>query len=316
MTNTKNLPFFWRRKFTLLALLLIAGVGLAIFWPSPPLQEADLLIPVEFGKIPAGLTVTGSPLKGIEVRVRGPMVLIQSLSNHKLSYKLDLSHADIGIKTLPIDKKLISLPKDLTLISVSPSALTIQIEKETTKEVPIVVTISGHPAKGFMVTSASAKPASVILRGPEDVLSGLDKIDTKPIDVQGLSESFKKEIALQLRQYIEVIFPSGFMRAEIVIAAKKITRRIKNIPVRAKNAGYRYLITPAQIQIDINGPMNSLEKLQPEKGIQVYIDLKGLKPGVYPRRAVITLPPKMTLVDVEPELFTVTIKQTKKAPKQ
>jgi hypothetical protein len=39
----------------------------------------------------------------------------------------------------------------------------------------------------------------------------------------------------------------------------------------------------------------------------VLVELKNLSPGVYVRRATITLPVKTTLVKVEPELFTVKI---------
>ena len=54
------------------------------------------------------------------------------------------------------------------------------------------------------------------------------------------------------------------------------------------------------------------DKLDNEKGIHVYVDLKSLKPGVYIRRATITLPVKTTLIGVKPEIFTVKIMNAKK----
>jgi hypothetical protein len=39
----------------------------------------------------------------------------------------------------------------------------------------------------------------------------------------------------------------------------------------------------------------------------VLVELKDLNPGVYVRRAAITLPVKTSLVIVEPELFTVKV---------
>jgi len=316
MTNAKNRFFYNRRNLIAFALLVLAGVAFFFLRPAPPLQETDLLIPIDFGKAPAGLTVTGSPLKGIEVRIRGSESDIRSLSSHKLSYRVDLSHADIGIRTFPIDKNLITLPKDITIIKIDPSSLTVRIEKEITKELPVIISFAGKPGKGFIVTDAIAKPDSIIVRGPEDILSPLEKVSTKPIDLKGVSESFKKEIAVSLPGHINVIFPSGIMRAEVSISQKIISRQIKDIPVKGKNTPYRYLITPSVISIQIRGPMNTLAKVQNGKEIQVYVDLKGLKPGVYPRRAAITLPPRTTLVDAQPELFTVKIEKTKKAASQ
>ncbi len=192
MTNAKNRFFYNRRNLIVFVLLVLAGVAFFFLRPAPPLQETDLLIPIDFGKAPAGLTVTGSPLKGIEVRIRGSESDIRSLSSHKLSYRVDLSHADIGIRTFPIDKNLITLPKDITIIKIDPSSLTVRIEKEITKELPVIISFADKPGKGFIVMDAIAKPDSVIVRGPEDILSPLEKVSTKPIDLKGVSESFKK----------------------------------------------------------------------------------------------------------------------------
>jgi YbbR domain-containing protein len=50
-----------------------------------------------------------------------------------------------------------------------------------------------------------------------------------------------------------------------------------------------------------------IEKLYGTNGVQVYVDLKGLKPGIYNKRATITLPVKTTLIDATPEIFKVKI---------
>jgi len=39
----------------------------------------------------------------------------------------------------------------------------------------------------------------------------------------------------------------------------------------------------------------------------VYVDLKGLPPGTYVKRATITLPVKTALIGVTPEMFTIKI---------
>ena len=302
---------FSRKNLIVFALLVLSGVAFVLLKPAQPLEETDLLIPIDFGKAPAGLTVTGSPLKGIEVRIRGSAAGLQTIANHKLNYKVDLSRADIGIRTFPIEKNLITLPSGIEIVKIEPPALTVSIEKEITKELPVVITFEDKPGKGFIVAEAIAKPGTVIVRGPEDILSALEKVSTKPIDLKGVSESFKKEIALSLPKHISVIFPSGIMRADVSISQKIAKRQIKNIPVKGKNTPYRYLITPSDISIEVSGPMNTLAKIENGKKIQVYVDLKGLKPGVYPRRAAITLPPSTTLIDVHPELFTVKIEKNK-----
>jgi YbbR domain-containing protein len=141
--------------------------------------------------------------------------------------------------------------------------------------------------------------------GPETVLSSIDAVLTKPIDINGRSESFRKETALDLEAGLEVCASSGIILAEIYIAEKKITRRFTDILVEGENTPLNFSISPPTITIEIKGPQKIVENLQPEKDIRVLVELKDLNPGVYVRRATITLPVKTSLVIVEPKLFTV-----------
>jgi YbbR domain-containing protein len=97
--------------------------------------------------------------------------------------------------------------------------------------------------------------------------------------------------------------------AEIYFAAKVVTKRFAGILVQGQNAPapYEFNISPGTLTLEIKGPLNIIDNLQPQKDIQVFVELKNLKPGVYVRRATISLPVKTTLVNVEPELFTVKI---------
>ncbi|MBU4185867.1 MAG: hypothetical protein KKC23_06680 [Proteobacteria bacterium] len=185
--------------------------------------------------------------------------------------------------------------------------MTVKVEKETKKELPVIVSFSGKPAPGFF-TYAVTKPSSVMLKGPENILGPIEKIFTKPIDVNGLSESFKKEIALDLPECLDIISFSGIILAEVFIEEQIVAREFKNIPVKGKDSTYTFSITPPAIDIEVKGPVNVLEKLYQENGLEVCVDLKGLKPGVYVRRASIILPVKTILVGVKPEIFTVKIK--------
>jgi len=220
---------------------------------------------------------------------------------------LDLSGVEVGIRSIPIDQDRIPLPKGISIVRVNPSFITVKVEKEIQKEVPVIISFSGKPAPGFIVSSATAKPSSVTLKGPESILAPVVKALSEPIDIKGLSESFKKEIALDLAEDLEGDSPSKLVLAEILIEEKIASRKFNDIPLEGKGTPHIYSITPPAINIEVQGPVNILEKLNTENGLKVYVDLKDLKPGVYVRRATITLPVKTTLVGVKPELFTVKI---------
>ena len=280
-----------------------------ILWSCSSSHEADIFIPVAPGIIPAGLTMTGPLIQGIEVRIRGAQSVVKTLPDLQLRYVLDLSDAKVGVMSIPIDRDRIPLPKGVLIVKVNPSFITVKVDNEMQKEVPVIISFSGKPASGFMVAAATVKPSSVILRGPESILAAVVQAKTKPVDIEGLSESIKKEITLDLAEDLAVDSCPKLVFVEIVIEEKIASRKFNDIPVEGKNTSHIYSITPPVINIEVQGPVTILEKLNIENGLKVYVDLKDLQPGVYARRAAITLPLQTILVGVKPEIFTVKIEE-------
>ena len=309
ITEQQIYNIFRQKKIKWLTVCLAIGICVYFFLPTASLDETDILIPVGFDKIPSGLTITSFSPKNIEVRFRGPKSAIKDMFNLKLRYSADLSDVSPGFNAIPVNLEHAGFPKKFSVINVNPAFLDVVADIEIYKKVPVEVFYTGEPASNFFVADALAKPSSLILRGPEKLLHPLGKVLTKSVDINGASESFKKEITLDLPEDVNIVFPSGVIHAEIFLKEKFAVKKFSNIPVKGKNTKYSYSITPLAINIQIKGPVNILEKLKTKEEINVYVDLKGLKPGIYVRRAAITLPVKTTLAGVEPEIFTVKIVQ-------
>ena len=312
MTNHRTYPILNFRNLTGLILFFFIGAGIFLLWPYISDKEADIFIPVNSEKIPEGLIITNGPFNGVEAHVRGPKSIIRTLSNLKVQYTIDLSRVNIGVNIIPIDQARIPFPKGISILKINPDSITVKVEEEIKKELPVHILLTGKPAKGFMVVEAEAKPVSVTLRGAEDTLGKMDKVSTKPIDIKGLSNSFKKEVALNLAENLKLVDSSKIIHANIFIKERLTTKTFDNIPVEGDGSLYVYRITPPKITIKVKGPVNMIDELYGGKGIQVYVDLKGMKPGVYKKRATITLPVKTTLIDAEPEIFKVKIMDKKR----
>ena len=87
-----------------------------------------------------------------------------------------------------------------------------------------------------------------------------------------------------------------------------ISSTFKELPLAGHDISLPYSITPPAISLAVKGPANVVNTLETSREFVVYMDLKGLEPGVYVRRATIVLPVNTLLVGVSPEIFTVTIK--------
>jgi YbbR domain-containing protein len=307
MTNPGDFSILSFRNLAGLILFFFIGIGIFLLWPYASIQESDIFIPVDSEKIPEGLIITNGPFTGIEVHVRGPKSIIRTLSDLKIQYTIDLSEVNIGVNIIPIHQARIPFPKGISILKINPDSIAVKVENEIKKKLPVNISLTGKPAKGFMVVGAEAKPMSVTLRGSEDTLGRMDKVSTKPINIKGLSSSFKKEVTLDLVENLKLVDSSKILLANVSIKEQLATKIFDNIPVQGDGSLYVYHITPPVITIKVKGPVNMIENLYGSNGVQVYVDLKGLKPGVYNKRATITLPVKTTLIDAIPEIFKVKI---------
>lgn len=304
------LPFHPRRLTWYLYSILLAAV-LFLICSCTPAIETDILIPISINNIPKGLAITGQPLKGLEVRVRGPATLIESLPAMKLQYKLDLSTVSAGVQSVQIKKEKILLPPGISIISITQTYIAVKIENEITKEMPVIASVTGQPASGFIVAGAVAEPSLIVLRGPESTLEPLDKVMTKPINVSGYSESFKKKTAIELIDNLEIISGAKIFIAQINIKEQIVTKKFVRLKVQGRETSLPYTIIPPLMDIELKGPVNLIETIDPVKDINIYIDLKNLsnfkklKQNVYVTRALIKIPVQTTLSGATPEIFTV-----------
>lgn len=285
---------------------VLAGLFVIITWSTQ--KEAVLTIPISPHALEEGLILTGPPLKGVEIRVKGPESVIDNIQTEQPVYDLSLEGVKVGFTSIPVDDSKIRLPKSIKLLKPLTESITVHLEKEIKKKVTVSPLMTGEPAPGYKIRSVEIKPSEIIIRGPENLLADMSQIPTMQIDVTGIKESFKKEIAFNLPEDADTDHPLKIAKIEVNIIEQIETRKFPDVPVHGKGGKQNYSISPNRIHLEISGPLLTLDKLQAEKKLTAYVDLENLGPGVYVRRASIPLPLKTSLIRVEPEVFTITIK--------
>jgi YbbR domain-containing protein len=292
-----------------IGLVVTLPVWVCLAEASP--KVATIKVPVEPKNVPSGMIYTGPSRQDIEIQVRGAASLLENLSDLKLRCTIDLANMAIGNHSVPVEADRLNLPEGLSLVSLSPSAISVRLDQEIIKEIPVLVALQGEPAPGFIIAEAVANPDTVALRGPLYLLENIKSIATHPIDVSGVAESFKKIITLDLLEYVEMVPPKAPILAEIRLVQQIASKEFKDVVIKGKNTAYPFQITPAIISIEVKGPARLLTRLETKPEFNIYVDLSDLKPGVYVRRATIELPVGTSLVHAAPEIFTVKIKKRK-----
>jgi len=288
---------------------VLCAVVLWFFVVGEEKAEIGLTIPVEIVNIPRNLMIVNDVENGIDLRVNGPRSVIRQLANQKLNKTIDLSKAGAGLVSFPIGPENLPLPRGVRVTRVRPTSITIFLERVRRKAVAVQPVVVGEPAPGFAVSRVTIEPLQVTVSGPESELAGLTRVWSKPIDVSGLTSSVRRPVGLDFKGYHLSSVTDVPIEAWVEVEERVVTREFRDVPVRVVGAEHSYTIEPPRINLLVMGPMNAVRDLEVGQQLDVTIDLAGLKPGHYVRKALIKLPLNTTLVQSEPKLFEVDISE-------
>ncbi len=240
---------------------LIIACGL-LFWLRSSPVESDLSIPIKLENLPADLIIVGHPLKEVEVTVRGRETALKTLQAEKRFCLIDLADVEASLVTLTVTEFNLPMPKGISIVRINPTSITLRIERKQTKTVPVNIALTDSPAPGYKISLTLATPSTLRISGPEKVLEQIDQLATQPISLKDVSESFKKEITLDLPEGVTSAAGSAnpLVLVQVNMEENIIIRRFADIPVESRNTAFQVKIAPPMIDIDVRGSEKALAK--------------------------------------------------------
>ncbi len=154
--------------------------------------------------IPRDLVLTSSVPDTVSLQLRGALTRALGTSNLP-EVLLDLSDARPGINSYPINASDIPLPAEVEVVSIDPPAITLELERQETRQVPVDPSVTGVPAPGFVVGEVSVMPTQITVQGPESLLMALTHVDTSPISIE--------DAAGPVEALVEPLLPDALLRA-------------------------------------------------------------------------------------------------------
>jgi YbbR domain-containing protein len=134
--------------------------------------------------MPRNLVLMSSVPDTISLQLRGP--LSKSLDAAAgLEVYLDLADARPGTSSFTIDVAGIQLPDDVEVVSIEPAAVTLELERLISSNIPLLPLVEGVPAPGFIIGETRVIPVQVNIQGPESRVLELEFVTTTPISVEG-----------------------------------------------------------------------------------------------------------------------------------
>ncbi len=189
-----NLRALFSDNWSIKLLSLVCSIALWLYVMSTGKTEMTLSIPLELRNIPQGMAVVGDVTSSIEVRVQGQeRVLGDSAFSKKVAGILDLSMAREGDNLVRFSPDDIKRPDGVTVTHMSLSEVRVKLEPVVRRTFRLRPLLDGVPLDGYRVYSVSVVPVKISVEGPASVMNMLAKLETMPIDIQGMRQSLTIE---------------------------------------------------------------------------------------------------------------------------
>jgi hypothetical protein len=292
--------------------LKVLSVGLAVLlWmvvSGEEMVERGLRVPLELMQVPDGIELLGDVPTTVDVRVRGVSGTLSRVDQGDVVAVLDLRSAKSGRRLFPIGPNQVRVPYGVEVVQVSPSAVAMAFEASAARQVPVVPSVDGRPAPGYVVGPMVVEPQAVEVIGPESLVKRVTEVLTEPVTIAGAREAVRETVSLGVLDPALRLKTARSAVVTVQVVPAPLERTMRNRPVHLRNVGstLEAQALPAQVDLAIRGNRDALNRVGGDD-VVAYVDLAGLGPGQYSLTVHADSPPDAGVTRVEPASVQVRI---------
>jgi YbbR domain-containing protein len=270
--------------------LKLVSLGLAtMLWfviAGEKTSEMGVSAPLELQNFPKDLEVTGEPVDNVEVRLRASPGIIQRIGPGDVYAQLDLAGLQEGEHIVHLTDKSVRMPFGVKVVKITPSLLTLNLERTLQKVVPVRPRLVGQPAAGFEVGEVRADPAEVRIAGPRSRVQVIESAFTEPLSIEGAQSGVSDVVNMGLDDPLLRVLGSPRVRATVRIREVEGERSIDGVPVEVRNG--EATVRPTSVRVVVAGPASLLRTLV-AADVRPFVDLAGAPPASASAPAAVTI---------------------------
>jgi YbbR domain-containing protein len=307
------LEFFATRN----GLRLTAALGGIIVWYAIRAATSNSTLVTDIPltiQPPPDWSVVDLSAKTVNVAFLGTRDDLRYLNRELIKATVDArNHTDNATFVIPLGPANINAPGNARIDFIRPAALTLRLDREITKQVPVKVETQNLLPDGYEIEKIVVTPATVELAGPAQRLADIESISTVPVDLDGRIRSInKRRLALVPGDTLAgVTLNPAAVTLDLAIVERSVSNRFVDLPVLpllAPGRKVRADLDPDVATLSVKGRPELMKSLVAED-VRLYVDATeaaGPEPAKLPIRAV--LPNGVALVRIEPAAAVVRIK--------
>src|SRR5258705_8060535 len=218
--------------------LKVLSLGLALLlWmvvAGEETVERGLRVPLELQQMPGGIEVLGDIPTTVDVRVRGGSSVLSRVGTGDVVAVLDLRSARSGRRLFPLTPDQVRVPFGVEVVQVTPSAVAMAFEVSATREVPVVPSVDGRPAPGYVVGPMTAEPKAVEVIGPESAVRRATEVLTEPVPVSGAKAAVRQAVILGLLDPSLRLKSARSAMVTVPVVPATLERNLRSRPVHLR----------------------------------------------------------------------------------
>jgi len=301
-----------KKKVITISVIAIFSIGL---WVSVALSEVYITtieVPVRFIDLPKNYSVGSTSVDNIYLQVKGKGWELTKLSlAGKTEFNISV-HRRAGNYKSDLSNNVDANPwlaASFQVLEIAPAQIEYEIDKISTKRVPVVQNLKIDFKPGFgLASKVKIDPETVEISGPANLLQKIDTIKTKFREFADISENVKLDLQLDVPDGITV--PGTECSLEFDVQ-KIVDKTFESIVVETRNVppNKELILYPSKINVVLRGGINKLGRLTNDS-IKVYIDFwTALKQNGNTIEPIVEFPQFTTLTATQPKKLEFIIKQ-------
>jgi YbbR domain-containing protein len=221
----RGLSFLSSNLGTKVISVVIAGVLWSVVLGSRTV-EVTKDVPLEVITSPDVVPSNDLPEK-VSFRLAGPKAFLRAILDRREDpIRINLVGASPGLVTHRFFSDNIRVPIGVKVVSVSPAALLIRLERLERKEVAVKAEIRGSPPSGFHLEGFEITPPTLRIKGASSRVENLTEVVSLPIDLSTATGPIERELNLDLgRLGVQADQPLPRIRIQVVEDPEHLRQR-------------------------------------------------------------------------------------------
>lgn len=302
--------------------VLLSVVVAFVLWFSFSMRKTSytdtLEVPVEVVSTPPDIALRELPPSSAQVTVQGEGWALLGLARRRPVIRVSAEAAIVDLQAELLEE---GLPSGVTVQAVQPRSVELAFDTRTGRRLPIRLRSRIETEPGYdRVGAPRLQPDSVSVTGAQSLLGSLTDWPTELMVVEGVKDSFTRQVALS-DTFGGLLIPS--VRSTIVeVEIAEYTEEVRELEVRVENLpegieGVRFI--PSTVRVSYRLPVSSddFDRVQTTEDFFAVVDYADIArdttAGSVPVRA--TWPRDLDIEDVTLERGRVGYLVQKRAPR-